>query len=92
MNGVGGLNGAGGLGSTGGLGSAGSLQQPKAASDLAIKSGLNSGKDTAGIPAPKSYLEPTKKLAPSSFAPVSDEDQPRRVGIYRVPTGGEDKK
>ena len=31
-------------------------------------------------------------LSDSSFAPVSDENQPKRVGIYRVPTGGEDKK
>ena len=70
----------------------GGLQSSSANSDIAIKSGLSNSKETAGIPAPKSYLEPTKKLAPSSFAPVSDENQPKRVGIYRVPTGSEDKK
>ena len=57
-------------------------QQPQ--QEVAIKTGLSGGKDTAGIPAPKSYLEPAKTLNPSGgFA-----DQPRKPGVYRVPTPG----
>ena len=54
-------------------------------SEVAIKTGLSAGKETAGIPAPKSYLEPAKTLAPSSL-PENSADQPRKPGVYRVPT------